>query len=587
MRISQVRLKGFRNFRDATINFSEKSLIIGANEIGKSNLLYALRILLDKNFSEADLEPHDSDFYVYEETNEIEIRVKFEEVCQDCVLSKLREHVSDDGTAYLVYRAARDPASRKKTYQFLAGRSEDTLAEIASRFYLKVLNLQFVGSYRDLASFIRRERRSLLQDAMDERQEGEIDQDAQILGDVQQELTKVHAGVRSLSYVSRATDSLNAELAKLSFQSTGQTIIFDTGASDPSRFVENLRLASQVGERTLAVGGDGRTNQIHLALWAARRNKAIPPEDEPLEVTIFCIEEPEAHLHPHQQRRLASYLAETLQAQVIITTHSPQIVCEFPPSCIVRLYNHGPDTLAAGGGSSSSIAEAFIGFGHRLNIIPAEAFFASIVLLVEGPSEELFYKALADKIGIDLDRFNISILMVDGIGFQPYISLLRSLNIDFVMRTDNDIFRVPQQEVYRFAGVQRCIEIYRTFFERQDALEQLLAEHEAKLQGFASKSPPAENLASAHEVMKGLAELGIYLSDIDLERDLYHSELADVLTAFTSKAGEAEAVEEMQKRKATFMFAFLQRHSAALSSLKDSPLATPLLRCREIVEGNS
>ena len=80
MQISQVRLRGFRNFRDATINLTKKSLIIGCNEIGKSNLLYALRILLDKSLSEADLEPQDSDFYVHEDTNEIKILVKFEEI---------------------------------------------------------------------------------------------------------------------------------------------------------------------------------------------------------------------------------------------------------------------------------------------------------------------------------------------------------------------------------------------------------------------------------------------------------------------------------------------------------------------------
>lgn len=41
-------MKGFRNFKDTKVNFNEKTLIIGANDIGKSNLIYALRILLDK-----------------------------------------------------------------------------------------------------------------------------------------------------------------------------------------------------------------------------------------------------------------------------------------------------------------------------------------------------------------------------------------------------------------------------------------------------------------------------------------------------------------------------------------------------------
>ena len=56
-------------------------------------------------------------------------------------------------------------------------------------------------------------------------------------------------------------------------------------------------------------------------------------------------------------------------------------------------------------------------FGYRLNALSAEVFFADGVFLVEGTSEVLFYNALAKALNIDLDRLNISILSVEGIGF--------------------------------------------------------------------------------------------------------------------------------------------------------------------------
>jgi putative ATP-dependent endonuclease of OLD family len=62
MILSTVELKGFRNFKNALINLKEKSLIIGANDVGKTNLIWALRLLLDKGLSEYDIEPRDSDF---------------------------------------------------------------------------------------------------------------------------------------------------------------------------------------------------------------------------------------------------------------------------------------------------------------------------------------------------------------------------------------------------------------------------------------------------------------------------------------------------------------------------------------------
>lgn len=583
MQISQVRLKGFRNFKDATINFARKSLVIGYNEVGKSNLLYALRILLDRNLSPADLEPQDSDFYVYEVTNRIEILILFEGVCEECVLAKLREHVSNEGRMYLAYRAARDPDSGRKSYKLLVGHSIDALAEVDTRFYLRVLNLEFMGSKRDLTSFIQRERRNLLQDAKGRRDEEEIVKDNETLAKIETELGNVNESVAALSYIDKATDDLNSELRDLSIQNASQNVVFDAGASDPSLFVDNLRLATKVSNKTLAVGGDGRNNQIQLALWTARNKNKAGLSEEPLEVNIFCIEEPEAHLHPHQQRKLANYLSDTLQAQVIMTTHSPQVTCEFSPDSIIRLYNNGPDTLAAGNGINPFIEGTFIEFGHRLSIIPAEAFFSHLVFLVEGPSEELFYKALASKIGVDLDRLNISVLMVDGIGFQPYISMLHSLGIGYVLRTDNDIFKSPRHETYHFAGVQRGVEIYRTFSEKDEEFEALLQQQESKLEGFSTPYPPPENLEAAKQIIQMLMKFDIFVADVDLEHDL-HSALGEITSNFFGIAEASEIVQQMQKRKATFMFAFLRKHSDELSGLKDNLLAKPLLRCKAIME---
>lgn len=46
MILKQIYIKGFRNYKEAMINFEKNTLIIGANDIGKTNLIYALRQLL-------------------------------------------------------------------------------------------------------------------------------------------------------------------------------------------------------------------------------------------------------------------------------------------------------------------------------------------------------------------------------------------------------------------------------------------------------------------------------------------------------------------------------------------------------------
>ena len=327
MHIDSIDIRGFRNFKDAKINLSKNCLVIGANDIGKTNLLYAIRLLLDKSLSLADLEPSESDFYAFEELDNFEITIGFGGVTEECVISKMRQHVSDDKRLYLRYRAYKET----RMFDIYAGRSAETLTllENQNRYYLQVLNFKFIGSKRDLLNYIRREKRELMQDAKTERKENEIETDERLLSDIETALEQINQNVRELSYIQKATIGINRELRRLSFHHNSQEIIFDTGASSPSQFVENLRLASKTRNPTvnLEVGGDGRNSQIHLALWASRNRH--PNDVELEEVVIFGIEEPETHLHPHQQRRLAHYLSENLDSQVIITTHSPQVVASF------------------------------------------------------------------------------------------------------------------------------------------------------------------------------------------------------------------------------------------------------------------
>lgn len=76
MKISKIHIKGFRNFDDESITFQDKTLIIGANDVGKTNLIYALRLLFDKSISEHDLELTDSDYNAYSGATKIEITVR-------------------------------------------------------------------------------------------------------------------------------------------------------------------------------------------------------------------------------------------------------------------------------------------------------------------------------------------------------------------------------------------------------------------------------------------------------------------------------------------------------------------------------
>ncbi len=581
MILKTLNLKGFRNFKKAKINLTKKSLVIGSNDVGKTNLMWAIRLLLDRSLSDYDIEPRDSDFYAYEETNEFEITLFFEDVVDDCVVAKLKGKISDDDMLVLVYKGIREKSTGAKSYKLFAGKSYEDIEEIEDRYYRKVLNVKYISSKRDFNNYIRNERNYLFQIAKEDRTDEQTDSDDKLFSEIQDDLKKVDEKIPKLNFIANATNTINNELSKLSLHHKKQEVLFDASTSNADSFVKNVAIASKSNGENVVIGGDGRLNQIYLALWTSRNGIT---EESLTEVTIFCIEEPEAHLHPHQQRKLADYLNSSLNGQVLLTSHSSQITSEFSPNSIVRLLNKKDATKAASNGCSKIIDDAFVDFGYRKSIITSEAFFSDAVLLIEGPSEELFYKTLSTQIGIDLDRLNISVLMVDGIGFSTYIQILNSLEIDWVLRTDNDIFKVPKKEKHRFAGIQRCISYYKEFFNPDDETEKILLENESNLKWSGDSNPPKENLESANAVIEELEYYGLYLSEIDLENDFFNSPIKKEIIDFFPELEEEEIVEAMQKRKATFMFDFLKNNKNSLTKLKDNPISKPLLECKSIIE---
>lgn len=585
MKIDRLYIKGFRNYKEAIVNFNKSTLIIGANDVGKTNLIYAMRLLLDRGLTDYDYELRESDFYAYEETNEVVIKAYLSDVVEDCVVARMPGYISNDGKMVLMYKAWRQEG--KVDYQFYCGKSESEkdLKECAGPFYRKHLNIKYIGSRRDFWGYINKSKMQLLNQAKKERPEAVIAADDALYSELAEKLKFVDEKIPELSYVKTATRQLNEELSKLSIHNKEQEVLFDTSAMNIEQVISNVSISSKHKDKRLVIGGEGRINQIYLSLWSTQNQQTAISN----EVSIVCIEEPEAYLHPHQQRELAAYLGQTLNGQVILTSHSPFIVNEFSPNAIIRLYkDRDSQTKVASDGCSKAIEDGFEGLGYRMSVLPAEAFFSDYVILVEGPSEEMLYKTLAGQIGIDLDRMNISILCVNGVDFVTYVKILEAMEIRWSMRTDNDEIGVSKTDKIRFAGIERGIDCFlnsNVFDSEED--ERQFNEHKKHLRYTKGEDIPDDVMEAVAWFKEFLDKYYIEIADKDLETDLYNGLLHDELDKYYDPEGKLtsdKVIEAMKKHKAINMYQFLKANKNKLYLLKNDKIATPLTDAKDVIE---
>ena len=169
------------------------------------------------------------------------------------------------------------------------------------------------------------------------------------------------------------------------------------------------------------------------------RFKLIPPI-----LTILAIEEPENHIAPHHIGKLVKrfkQLSNNDNSQVILTSHSPAIVKRIDPEDLryLRIENNGRvlQTIVSDIQLPQSIDESYKYIKGAIQAYP-ELYFAKLVVLGEGDSEELLLPKFFDLLGKEIDSSQISIVPLGGRHVNYFWKLLNSLKIPYITLLDFD-----------------------------------------------------------------------------------------------------------------------------------------------------
>ena len=167
---------------------------------------------------------------------------------------------------------------------------------------------------------------------------------------------------------------------------------------------------------------------------------------------ILGLEEPETNLHPQAQRELISSISRSSDdddvAQVILTTHSPVLIDNIDHLNIALVRKVADQTR----GFKSKLLKLPSSFfeDHDLEEFKyyqfhlyrnSDFFYANHVIFVESKNDAEVVKFLAERAGIDLDLYGISLINIDGVRNLSYpFHIVKSLEIPYLAILDKDYF---------------------------------------------------------------------------------------------------------------------------------------------------
>lgn len=487
MYISRLSIRNFRNFRNINVDFQKGvNTIIGENGSGKTNILQALRLLIDENLPRS-IRFYESDFNRSLRSwkgHWIIIQIEFSELdvseeAQAIAMHKagfMEEYDTTKGTYSLIYR----PRENKRRELFEC--SEDIFATqgdlqaILDTITLNDYELTYRGrgntdfsideNYRDYVGDFEK----ITFPNPDDQQEdiyGSRLQGFSIPNELSctfiKALRDVEADLRSyrdnpllsllrgkeknISVAKRDSiedkvNELNGEISELDeVKDISGGIAKSIKQAVGETYAPNIEIRSEVPSEIekllqslkLWVGDsdepDYKGKIWELSLGGANliylSLKLLEYEKVKAQNKIanfLLIEEPEAHIHTHIQKTLFQKL-HSHNTQIIITTHSTQISSVSKISSVNILSRSNKEALVFSP-SNGLAASQTQALERYLDAVRTNLLFAKGVALVEGDAEQILIPALFKKVfGISLDEIGVSLINIGSTGFQNIATL--------------------------------------------------------------------------------------------------------------------------------------------------------------------
>ncbi|TMQ91347.1 DUF2813 domain-containing protein [Actinomadura soli] len=451
MRISQLTVQNFRNLANINLRLEAGAVIVGENRSGKSNLLHALRLVLDPTMPNSDRRLRREDFWdgLGKDANDYDPQAAGESITISVEITDFE----DEPTALVALKGAllkTDPIRARLTFRWGPADTVEEGAQAPYRWSIvggeneaqvggdvrEYLFIAYLHALRDVQSDIRNWRRSPLRRLLEA---AAAAAPKEALGGVEQAMTEANAQLNQLEVI----EQLGTRISARTLDMVGDQHALETSLAaappDPVRLIRGMKLfVDGPAQRDLGSASLGTLNVLYLALLELGLDQQLLENE--IAHAVIAVDEPEAHLHPHLQRlvfrRLLNETPRTITK--IVTTQSPYIASVAPPRSLLVLRTTGDQTLAAAAADASLTELEWDDIGRYLDATRAELVFARRVLFVEGYAEQVMVPALARGLDLELDKLGVTVCAIHGTHFSTYVRFAAALGIPWAVVTDGD-----------------------------------------------------------------------------------------------------------------------------------------------------
>ncbi len=492
MQVEYITIHNFRSIREQTLYLKDYSLLIGANNSGKTNIIDAIRIFYEKDLRfvyDRDF-PKSLEFPTNDQESWVEIRFQLLEEEYENLKDEYK--VPDRTLRVRKYLNSSVPgrvkSNQSNIYVYENGNLSNNLfygarniseAKLGGILYIpevtkleEYTKLSGPSTFRDILEFVVKKvtKSSVAFDNLSKSFED-------FNKEFRKEASKEGVSLKNL------IEDINREI-----KDWNATCGIDINQIEPQEIIKNLvslylKDSNLKDKMDISNFGQGfQRHVIYTLIKLSPKYKDIPVRTGKKEFspdfTLVLFEEPEAFLHPAQQEVLNASLKELSSensVQVLISTHSSHFTSKniYDIQSILKLTKSGAETKIYQ--LDKSTFQSILEENEELNEIRGIAvtdkdiesgsiyyclcldpdrccaFFADTVLICEGLSEKALIDTLVNDGKIKLQNSKTYILNAGGkFDIHRYMNLFGNLGIKHSVLFDRDLDKKKHEKVNAF-----------------------------------------------------------------------------------------------------------------------------------------